>query len=545
MVVYHIVIFKLNPETATPEAIANFVSLCRAMVGAVPGLISMEVGPCLEGTLHRAQGYDFGLCAILEKVTDLPTVWQMDEWEAEPEFDPDLELELDESLSGQLGGGLGLDFDSSNAFASSLYDQQESTDEEHHQQTTPTARSRHSSSTTPSQAHADALGLPVSPTSDFQTHLRRPRGPSSNTPSSNRLSLAFELASAASPGKRSSNRDLLRSLGIEEDEGVEDEDEDSRSEGEDEEDFDDSGYGGAGSDRVVPGGGSPPRNKSVAMARPSSASLASAFHSFDENPNAGGFEAIEMAREESDAAFLGATSALESALESTGAFLGHLRQHTSTAIEMEVSLNSPRKSSFFQTGSGEDYTDRQPQLENLATGVIKSMYEITQTRESQVRELSEMERLVANPAANWQAALSSLAPLSPPASPSLPSPSSPSASTSLPPNARIELSNLRDITSSLISALSSLSELSQVNNAGVGEAGRKLRALRGHLGTAKEDLTGLEKSERFVKEYERKSKVEGRKKGWYAEIAREQMRGAEEALDLGWRRAKEVLEAAA
>lgn len=65
------VIFKLA-ETATAEAIAEFVSLGRAMVGAVPGLVSMELGPCLPGTLHRSQGYDFGLVAILEKASDLP-----------------------------------------------------------------------------------------------------------------------------------------------------------------------------------------------------------------------------------------------------------------------------------------------------------------------------------------------------------------------------------------------------------------------------------------------------------------------------------------
>ncbi|KAL8286149.1 hypothetical protein RQP46_004637 [Phenoliferia psychrophenolica] len=71
MVVYHIVIFKLA-ESATSQGISEFVASCRAMVGAVPGLISMEAGPCLPGTLHRSQGFDFGLCAILEKASDLP-----------------------------------------------------------------------------------------------------------------------------------------------------------------------------------------------------------------------------------------------------------------------------------------------------------------------------------------------------------------------------------------------------------------------------------------------------------------------------------------
>lgn len=47
------------------------------MVGVVPGLVSIEVGPCLEGTLQRSQGYDFGLTALLEKAEDLPVSPEM------------------------------------------------------------------------------------------------------------------------------------------------------------------------------------------------------------------------------------------------------------------------------------------------------------------------------------------------------------------------------------------------------------------------------------------------------------------------------------
>ncbi|KAM0745631.1 hypothetical protein T439DRAFT_307627 [Meredithblackwellia eburnea MCA 4105] len=69
--IFHIVLFELR-KTSTEGQIAEFAAAARAMVGQVPGLISLEVGPCLPQTLQRSQGFEFGLCAMLEKVEDLP-----------------------------------------------------------------------------------------------------------------------------------------------------------------------------------------------------------------------------------------------------------------------------------------------------------------------------------------------------------------------------------------------------------------------------------------------------------------------------------------
>ena len=429
--------------------------------------------------------------------------------DSDPELDPDLDLELD--LANGLGGlGLdSLDFGSDSASASTpsfnsspLIDFPSSSDDEgpadNDEAATPLARSRHSSATKDADPGA----------------LRRSRGPSSSA-SSNRLSLAFELASAASPNKRASNRELLRSLGIDEGDSEDDDEGDEPpvdSSSSDGDCLDDSGYG----DAARNGHGS----AGAADGRGRQSSSASA-------PDADDPHASAMARQEIDAQFLSATSALSTALSTTGDFLAHLRQHTAVADSDPPAVPLP-----------DDYTDRQPLLESLTSSVIKRMYDLTRQREAQVRELGDLERLLAAPSPSFQLALSSLEPLpSPPPSPAAHAP------PPFPTAARVELSNLRDITASLITALAAITEVTQVNSAGVGDAGRKLRALRGHLGAARDDLVGLERSERFVEEYERREG--GKEKGRFAQLAREQMRGAQVALEEGWIRAQEVLAVAA
>lgn len=522
----------------------------------------------------------------------LPGMSHSDE---EPEFDPDLELDMpDLPSNGDSFGGASF----GGGFGSSLNDDFSSRDSDQPPSSfslpPSTSRSRHPSTTDARGVSdpGDALGL--ADEDAFSTPLRRSRGAGSGAPGSNRLSLAFELASAQSPAERSSNRDLLRSLGIEEEDedpdGAEDEDD------EDDEEYDeveDSGYGGGGGADLTPravvvvhasDSPSPPR---APKSRMSSASIASTYRDHDHfpSPDPDDPTATAMAREESDAAFLIATSSLESSLSTTGVFLSHLRQHTTTDVDPHSHSHHPPPprppvSPDPFSAAPADYTDRQPLLESLASSVIKSMYDLTKQREGQVRELAEMERLVSKNEAGWQAALRNLDELprdddvdvlsptndaSPPSSdaggdvdepvetvptPRAPRTAPPTTGTtpaqSFPSSARIELSNLRDITTSLISALSAINEVTQVNNASVGEAGRKLRALRGHLGAAKDDLVALARSEDFVREYERKELEEGSggKKGRFAEMAREQMRGAEEALDEGWRKAQEVLASA-
>ncbi|KAM0751009.1 hypothetical protein T439DRAFT_325167 [Meredithblackwellia eburnea MCA 4105] len=66
------VLFQLNKENPPTEAqIAEYAAAARAMVGKIPGLVSLDVGPCLPGTLFRSQGFDFCLFGVLEKAEDL------------------------------------------------------------------------------------------------------------------------------------------------------------------------------------------------------------------------------------------------------------------------------------------------------------------------------------------------------------------------------------------------------------------------------------------------------------------------------------------
>ncbi|KAM0746059.1 hypothetical protein T439DRAFT_360638 [Meredithblackwellia eburnea MCA 4105] len=64
---YHVVLYKLLP-TCTPEQVATFATMCEAMVGVIPGLISLDIGYGIEATKHMAQGYDLGIVAVLQSV---------------------------------------------------------------------------------------------------------------------------------------------------------------------------------------------------------------------------------------------------------------------------------------------------------------------------------------------------------------------------------------------------------------------------------------------------------------------------------------------
>ncbi|KAL2203786.1 hypothetical protein CC79DRAFT_1400062 [Sarocladium strictum] len=65
MAIYHIVLFKLKPETSV-EVIEQMRTAGNAMVGIVPGLRSFHLGPPLASTAHRAQDFDMGLVTILD-----------------------------------------------------------------------------------------------------------------------------------------------------------------------------------------------------------------------------------------------------------------------------------------------------------------------------------------------------------------------------------------------------------------------------------------------------------------------------------------------
>ncbi|KAI0193043.1 hypothetical protein EV127DRAFT_425591 [Xylaria flabelliformis] len=75
MAVYHIVLFKLKPD-ASPAKVAEWSALGATMVGRIPGLIKWDANRALSTTAHRAQGYDMGLVAVLEKSDDVLTYAQ-------------------------------------------------------------------------------------------------------------------------------------------------------------------------------------------------------------------------------------------------------------------------------------------------------------------------------------------------------------------------------------------------------------------------------------------------------------------------------------
>ncbi|GAA5889610.1 hypothetical protein JCM6882_007083 [Rhodosporidiobolus microsporus] len=483
----------------------------------------------------------------------------------------------------------------------------------------PHSRSRHSSGGSAATAHGASGGGGGGAGDEFATPRRRNGSGSGSGASAARMSLAFELASASGPpGGRT--RDLMRELGIEEDEGEEEEvlsEEEERDEqlerrlfhGERGDEAQDDPFGGASSPARRPA--------SRLRAKPSTASFAS-MAAHDQTEAAEEDEdALGISQEETDAAFQEAAEALESSIATTGTFLSHLRQHTTTEIDLSSATAAPAppiapslrhssSSATLLTGSLQrststpspsseapappppttDYTDRQPVVEALASSVLKRLYDVASQREAQLRELTEMERVFARNEVGWQAVLAGLEPLpaeeeeeeeregdehpaepnvvlppdaaypsSPtfsPTSPSQPSfahlsSSHPSRTTTLSAAspALPHLHDLRTLTTSLLSALSSITDLTQVQSALSSDAGRKLRALKAQVGTVKDELGAVERSEAFVREYEaregeREKEREGRRRESCAEQARREVEAAREALEEGWRKAQSV-----
>ncbi|PTB63270.1 hypothetical protein BBK36DRAFT_1171514 [Trichoderma citrinoviride] len=71
MPVYHVVLFKLKPDV-TAEQVDKWRDLILAMKGQVPGLLKISFGKPLPITAQRAQGFNVGLVAILDKVDTVP-----------------------------------------------------------------------------------------------------------------------------------------------------------------------------------------------------------------------------------------------------------------------------------------------------------------------------------------------------------------------------------------------------------------------------------------------------------------------------------------
>jgi hypothetical protein len=66
MAVYHIVLFKLKPGV-TPEKLQTLIATAQKMVGQIPGLQRIDLNPPHPISAQRAQGFDMGLVAVLDK----------------------------------------------------------------------------------------------------------------------------------------------------------------------------------------------------------------------------------------------------------------------------------------------------------------------------------------------------------------------------------------------------------------------------------------------------------------------------------------------
>lgn len=66
MAVYHIVLFKLKPNIPA-DKLAAWTKAAQGMVGQIPGLQRIDLNPPHPISAARAQGFDMGLVAILDK----------------------------------------------------------------------------------------------------------------------------------------------------------------------------------------------------------------------------------------------------------------------------------------------------------------------------------------------------------------------------------------------------------------------------------------------------------------------------------------------
>lgn len=439
----------------------------------------------------------------------------------------------------------------------------------------------------------NSWGNPVGEGTTEDQPYRTPRRRTASE--SSRNSLAFELASASKPAAGGS-RDLLRELGIEEGDEEEDEGGADGSSEEEEDQFQErlasfgvDGLGTPTMDRRAslqppPSQRSPPTTPLMQRrglsSRGSSYSLANDFQFSEVDGEA---KAAEV-----EAAHATVAAEMTDSVLITTSFLATLRSYTtapdqplastSASTRVTTSLLTTPSHSASATAVGspvEGPLDRQPVVEGLAGGVIKTMYELVREREQQVRELTDFERQVSRQDPGWQAALSQIddfdddedehvneADHSTDQNPNLPSPTHdtpiPPANGSsdrsrhhpdlTPPTlpALKSLSDLQTTTASLLSTLSALHESSQVALAAGSESARKIRAMRGQAQAVQDDLVSLTRSEQFVDEYEQAEVEAGvgvgaRTKGWRGRMAREEVERAGRRLEEGWARAREVL----
>ncbi|BGO92569.1 hypothetical protein NBRC10512_000491 [Rhodotorula toruloides] len=397
---------------------------------------------------------------------------------------------------------------------------------------------------------------------------RRQRAP--NAPQS----LAFELASAARPQR---HRDLMKELGLDDEdgqglEGSSSDDEGGASSEMDEREARQGPSSSASPSATASDPFASPRRPQSRLHFDTPASSAPNSSNMSRTGTLDGNDEVEednLAKEaEIDAALEEASASLTDSIAAATSFLDHLRQHTTSSETQPSTAATPSSLSSAPSGTAPpvDYTDRQPRVESLAQSVLRNVVDLAQQREAQVRELTEAERVFARTDAGWKAVLADLEPLDleeedpstthgseADSAATLPNgdqledgtrSDQPSHLAPLPPSlsaqALSELASLRTLTASLLSALSSLSDITQMQSALASDAGRKLRALKAQVGGVKDDLLAIERSEAFVQAFEKREGTE-RCGGRYSARARGELVEVERRLDEGWRKAQEIL----
>lgn len=252
-------------------------------------------------------------------------------------------------------------------------------------------------------------------------------------------------------------------------------------------------------------------------------------------------------------------------------FLQHLDQHLSpstAAVSIHTTTSplskSPTTTDETTTTSSApfDYCDRQHELETLGHSYLSLLASSYLSRDSQTRELLEIERLLNRNERdqNWQRILSNLPPLLPSSTGTSTSSSSSSLSSSSSFSssaAEIEaieeendvtlttltqLSNLRTLTSSLLTTLFSISETTLITSSNLSTTSRQLRGLRNQLMTTKEEMEEFHRVERIIeKENEAFVSGDNHRRHWRSNKMRELVTSTEMVLETNHVRARQFL----
>lgn len=258
---------------------------------------------------------------------------------------------------------------------------------------------------------------------------------------------------------------------------------------------------------------------------------------------------------------------------STGAsetFMGRLRTHVGASPEHTDRTSEPDISTTATAAtmphSSLDYRDRQGIIEDLCSNFLRTLQSSISQRTEQQPGLAVLEREIARTDGGWQHALARLDPLpqdlfeaeTPPHRDgddhvgatataehgdrdcAASSPQGQSVDLSILAGARVtsELALLRSTTDSLLSILASLAEQTQEQSALASDTGRKLRAFRTQLGTLRDEIVGVERSEAFVEAYEARQSSRGDTAG---ARARREVHEVQQRLDSGWIQAQAIL----